>query len=84
MGTAADRVRELARSCRSRRSGPLASAGSTTQIRARWLSPITNESRPNEVDKHFAGKPLATIPASAIGYPDGTKSRGWRMLTRVG
>jgi hypothetical protein len=41
-------------------------------IRARWLSPITNDSRPNEVDEHFAGKPMATIPATTIGYPDGT------------
>jgi hypothetical protein len=50
----------------------VASGGSTSHIRARWLSPITNHSRPNEVDKHFAGKPVATIPAGAIGYPDGT------------
>jgi hypothetical protein len=48
------------------------SGGSTTRTRARKLSPITNNSWPNEVDKHFAGKPMATIPASTIGYPDGT------------
>jgi hypothetical protein len=48
------------------------SQGSTTRPRARRLSPITNNSWPNDVDKHFAGKPIATIPASTIGYPDGT------------
>jgi hypothetical protein len=48
------------------------SDGATTRVRAHRLSPITNTSWPNEVDKHFAGKPLATTPASTIGYPDGT------------
>ena len=52
--------------------GSQTSEGSTIRTRAHWLSPITNDSSPGEVDKHFAGKALSTIPARAIGYPDGT------------
>jgi hypothetical protein len=41
------------------------------------------------VDKHFAGKPLAKIPASTIGYPDGTcwiysDTSSWAVIECLG
>ena len=43
-----------------------------THIRTSGLQPITNDTAPNKIDGHFAGKPATTVPASTVGLGDGT------------